>query len=751
MGKGNKSAGHTGSKRKISDVKLANRIQSKGKKRNNKKRKKKIKEEEVKFKPKVPVRKRSPSPEPDLGPDPALEELLKDNPAAVAFVKSVEDLDPRPAKKQKLDDENEPDVEEYEKGIRKAKTWSTSQGEAENKHTFKSKTNRLPVKLQTGELKEIVISKPDEAAEKELDEKVEEAVKPGKKKKVELTPLQMRERRGKLRLAISDLCQIVLTDPEKKLAKLRNVERMCEDQDQVVAQLAMISLATVYHDTIPSYKIRLEEGNQRLSKPVLERQKFETQFLHHYKVYLDILFKHTDALKGRYFLQNITPIAKAKAITAVGCLGKMLVDGRNFNMGKILIRKHIPLMNHCFPMVRKRSYDAICTVLRESTVSASSLEIIRVIAGFIERKKYNVKKEVVASLASLNLKKMAVEVEKVAKKSRYQKSLEKNLNENLPDQNVLRLSKTQTEIIKEVMGVYFFILKMDSESSLLPVVLDGLAKFAPLINLELVLELISLLSDRVGELTQRSALRSILAALCCLEGRGQAIEFDLHAFYERLYNCIWDLLNPRYCDELLPLVLRCLDMMLKQKKQVAIGRIGAFAKRVLCTALHLRFDQALALAHCVRGCISKYPQLDSMISSSCGDSGSVYRHDVLDPDHSNGRSAILWELSGGLVKSPHPFLLAYATDFSSWADLPSRLVSKSALDLFREFSCKGLRLNPGVKTPAPFGKRRGTKKESILDQEGQEPDFAKEFEVGPLLRRNVELRKHKRILQSVVG
>lgn len=144
----------------------------------------------------------------------------------------------------------------------------------------------------------------------------------------------------------------------------------------------------------------------------------------------------------------------------------------------------------------------------------------------------------VASLASLNLKKMSVEVEREAKKSRYQKTIDKNLDENVPDQNLMRLTKTQTEIVKEVIGVYFFILKMDSEHHLLPVVLDGLAKFAPLINIELVLELISLLSDRVSELKNRSALRCILAAFSCLEGRGQAIEFDLHAFYKQLYNCI---------------------------------------------------------------------------------------------------------------------------------------------------------------------------------------------------------------------
>lgn len=199
------------------------------------------------------------------------------------------------------------------------------------------------------------------------------------------------------------------------------------------------------------------------------------------------------------------------------------------------------------------------------------------------------------------------------------------------------------------------------------------------------------------------------------------------------------------------MVLRCLDLMLKQKKQVAIGRIGAFAKRVLCSALHLRPDQALALTHSVRGFISKYPRLDSMISSTCRDSGAIYSHDVDDPDHSNGRFGILWELPGALVNSSHPFLLAYATDFSSWADLPARLVSKSANEMLREFSCDEARLNPGVKTPAPFGKRRGSRRESILDEEGEEPDFVKEFGVGYVLRRNLELRKRERVLESVVG
>eukprot|EP00495_Collosphaeridae_sp_1-RS-2012_P008539 TRINITY_DN8505_c0_g1_i1.p1 TRINITY_DN8505_c0_g1~~TRINITY_DN8505_c0_g1_i1.p1 ORF type:complete len:104 (+),score=37.73 TRINITY_DN8505_c0_g1_i1:103-414(+) len=84
---------------------------------------------------------------------------------------------------------------------------------------------------------------------------------------------------------------------------------------------------------------------------------------------------------------RIKPDQRAKSITAVGCMGKMLIDGRNFNLAKNLIRQIIPLMNHNYPNVRQRSCEAICTILRESTVTASSLEIIRVIHGFIERKK----------------------------------------------------------------------------------------------------------------------------------------------------------------------------------------------------------------------------------------------------------------------------------------------------------------------------------------------------------------------------
>jgi len=543
IGKLRKAVGVKVAKRKMSIIKLANRMSTKRKYNRDKKRKKKRQKDDIKFKPKPPVRKNR-SPSPDLGPDPALEELLKDNPAAVAFAEGIEALDPRPTKKQKLDDDIAPELEDYEKGVREAKTFPKPQGEAKNKWTFKSNSNRLPVKLQSGELKEKeVISKPMRICEIE-EREAQDAVKSEEEEKPELTPAEKmfakRERRAKLRLAISDICQIVLADPQTKLSKLKNVERMCKDKDTVIAQLAMISLATVYHDLLPAYSIRAEETGpgQQLSKPVIQRQKYELLFLHHYKVYLEILFKHTSAIKGKIAM-NITPDQKAKSITAVGCMGKMLINGRKFNLAKNLIRQNIPLMNHCFPTVRERSYEAICTVLRESTATASSLEIIRVIAGFIERKKYKVQKEVVACLASLNMKKMSVEVAKqVKKKTRFQKTLEKDLDENLDDSKLQRVTKTQTEIVKELMGVYFFILKMDSESSLLPVVLDGLAKFAPLINLELVLELISLLSDRVGELTHRSALRSIHAALCCLEGRGQAIEFDCHAFYQRLYNCI---------------------------------------------------------------------------------------------------------------------------------------------------------------------------------------------------------------------
>jgi len=263
--------------------------------------------------------------------------------------------------------------------------------------------------------------------------------------------------------------------------------------------------------------------------------------------------------------------------------------------------------------------------------------------------------------------------------------------------------------------VYFFVLKLGTSSALLPSVLEGLAEHAHLVNVELVVELVSLLSEQVTELKRpESAIRCILAALRCLEGRGQAIEFDLHVFYERLYEALWELVHPGRARKLAPLVLECLDLMLRQRKQLSVARVGAFAKRALTVSVHLQPDQALALCHAVRGFVSKYPRLDGLLTNDCRDAATFYRHDVSDPDHANGTEAILWELPGVLSKSNHPFLNCYAQDFTAWADLPVRLSTQSPDELLREFSVAGVRLNPGIKTPVPFKKRRGVRPDSLL-------------------------------------
>lgn len=72
----------------------------------------------------------------------------------------------------------------------------------------------------------------------------------------------------------------------------------------------------------------------------------------------------------------------------------------------------------------------------------------------------------------------------------------------------------QKDILQEVLLVYFHILKLPNNSSLIHVVLEGLAKYGHLLNSHIIMDLLSILKDVLNktELPFESTLQCILAS-----------------------------------------------------------------------------------------------------------------------------------------------------------------------------------------------------------------------------------------------
>lgn len=103
-------------------------------------------------------------------------------------------------------------------------------------------------------------------------------------------------------------------------------------------------------------------------------------------------------------------------------------------------------------------------------------------------------------------------------------------------------SKTNSLIIKEVIGIYFDILKNKSQSPLLKSVFLGMPQFTQYINIELVWDLIAVMTEYLKEELKEeisSTSNLISCLLCCVQivdlGVGQAFNVDDKAFIEGLY------------------------------------------------------------------------------------------------------------------------------------------------------------------------------------------------------------------------
>ena len=112
------------------------------------------------------------------------------------------------------------------------------------------------------------------------------------------------------------------------------------------------------------------------------------------------------------------------------------------------------------------------------------------------------------------------------------KGLKKDLAEGDATVSLATRKKIQTQLLTELFTAYFRILKQQKNAKILPVVLRGLSKFATLIDIELVLDLLDCLKatispDSEEPLTLDSTLYCILTSFQTLQSHGGTLNMDL--------------------------------------------------------------------------------------------------------------------------------------------------------------------------------------------------------------------------------
>lgn len=549
--------------------------------------------------------------------------------------------------------------------------------------------NLLPVKHRDGLIFRT------EVVENEIEEEDEDpaAKEPELNKKRPLTLVERYAIQKKvlndLKCKVALLCTSIVQDPENNIAGMKDLMTMLYDtKSQMVVsekKILCVSLLHVFSDILPSYKIRVQEEMDpklKLKKDTRRLLSFEHNMLRHYKRYIDYLCKLVQEMKMKKkqtfrLSENRIKALYEVGLIAVKCLAELLSTRFSFNYFKNIANVIVPLIIEGNDKVSNICCQSFERMFRADKLGAASYDLVQQIVNFIKDKNFCVPACLLKSFLSLNLREAKPEEHKVdMKKGRKEwcdmsrterrnkkkmKELEAELKEAQAHESVETVQKFHVKTLNKVFWVFFHVLKDGKKLSLLGPALEGLSKFAYLINLEFFNDLNSVLCGLMesGKLSDVDKLHSVYTLFTILAGQAESLHIDPHKIYCHMYQGL--LILSHYTDvEHFILSLKCLEFnILRKRKKISFGRILAFTKRVATVSLQTPIHGTLALLCAIRNVFLNVRGTDILLDTESTVGSGVYFPEMEDPEHCNANSATLWELNL-LRKHYNPFIKLYS-------------------------------------------------------------------------------------------
>lgn len=346
------------------------------------------------------------------------------------------------------------------------------------------------------------------------DEEKEEEEKPKIPLKVQI--IQAKEEIARIATYINE-------DPEEHISSFKTMAEMTDKGNHVTIQkLALAAQVAIYKDVIPGYRIRAlgeEDMSSKVSKEVRKIRKFEQTLLGGYKNFVHKLLDLTKPPK-----KDQPQVDPGLRSVAISCACNLLLAVPHFNLRNELLKI---IVNR----LAKKQIDADFNKCRETledvfakdTDGVVSLEAVRLLSKMMRAKEYRIDEGVLntflhlrllsefSSKASMNRvdrpedetngKKQKQKREFRTKRERKVEKERKVVEKDMKEADALvsheSREKNQAETLKLVFGNYFRILKLRTPSLMGPV-LEGLAKYAHLINQDFFGDLLEALKDLIG-------------------------------------------------------------------------------------------------------------------------------------------------------------------------------------------------------------------------------------------------------------
>jgi nucleolar complex protein 3 len=557
--------------------------------------------------------------------------------------------------------------------FKQASSWNLEQDYESRPRKGKKKdkeSTRLPIKTADGIVEQV--QAPEEEEQSDLEwlepDEVEEEIE--EKPAAPTVPIRQQILEAKEELA--QIALVLNEDPEENGAAFKSLTQIGQTQNTTIKKLALATQLAVYKDVIPGYRIRPlseEDMETKVSKEVRKLRAYEQALVGGYQAYIRELAKLAQSGKSS---KDGGP---SLGSVAISCACNLLVSVPHFNfrgellkilVGKLSTRK----VDEDFVKCR----ETIETLFQNDGDGTPSLDAVSLLTKMMKGRGYRIDESVLNTFLHLRLlsefswkastnhvdkpskgeedgpklkQKKVFRTKKERKMSKERKAVEKEMVQADATVSHEERDRMQAETLKLVFVTYFRILKMRSPN-LMGAVLEGLARYAHLINQDFFGDLLEALKDLIGhaetgddmeeededeESTRnltREALLCIITAFALLEGQDAAkaqatLSLDLSFFVTHLYRTLHALsLNPdielsakslHLPDPNNPaaplpttnnkiniqtttvLLLRSLSSVLVPQlgaRAVPPLRIAAFTKQLLTSSLHLPEKSCLA-------------------------------------------------------------------------------------------------------------------------------------------------------------
>ncbi|CAG5056840.1 unnamed protein product [Parnassius apollo] len=442
-------------------------------------------------------------------------------------------------------------------------------------------------------------------------------------------------RRDKLRhekLRIGALCSSLLENPEKKLKNLFPILYLMEEHLKdgtpnlvSVRKLAALSAAEVFRDILPDYAIRHQDySDVKLKKDTLALYKYEKELLEFYKRYLQRLEKAAFVLRRKKGdNRKLEESTKSLALVALRCMCMLLSSRPHFNFAPNIAQSVIPFLD-CREAEARATVAACCSeVFAEDNRGDITLKIVRLINQLVKKRGERLHPSALDCLLTLKIRDVDLDAEADLKHKKRQEEKHKKRIVNLSKKEKKRVKKLKeverelleteareseearkkqlTEVTKTVFHIYFRILKIAPRSQLLEAVLNGLARFTHVINVEYYSELVELLARLCREEGAgggsggglRLRLQCARTALAVLASAGDALNFDPAYFHAFIYaNSL--AVHAGATSEDAKIIIEAVTQICARARRVSTAVLQAFAKRLATLAAQLPHHAALA-------------------------------------------------------------------------------------------------------------------------------------------------------------